>query len=170
MRIVTKQFTLRPLKLSDLNALTKNVNDKTIARYTGRIPYPYTVQNGRSWLRRKIQEQKKRIAYPRAIDINGELVGIIEICRIIRGHKASLGYWIAKKYRDQGIMSRAIREMVRYGFKTLKLKRIYAYVFPQNIASQKVLERNGFVKEGLLIKHVRKDNKFRDLFIFAKVK
>ncbi|MFC1688013.1 GNAT family N-acetyltransferase [Patescibacteria group bacterium] len=122
------------------------------------------------WLRKKIKEQKKRETFPRAIEVNGELVGVIEISRIIRGHKASIGYWISKKHRGQGIMSRAIKEMVRYGFKAFKLKRIYAYVFPKNTASQKVLEHNGFVKEGLLIKHIKKDNKFRDLYIFAKVK
>ena len=61
-------------------------------------------------------------------------------------------------------------ELVRIGFREFKLKKIYANIFTRNKASYRVLAKNGFVKEGLLIQHTKKDCKLLDEYIVAKYK
>jgi len=61
-----------------------------------------------------------------------------------------LGYDLNENYWNQGIISEAIRIITEYGFRTLNLHRIEAKVIPENIASSIVLEKNGYIKEGIM--------------------
>jgi len=103
------------------------------------------------------------------IDIDGRVVGSIGFSNI-EGHKAEIGAWLAEKYWNRGIMTEAARLATKFGFEKLKLKRIYAYTFSFNKASMKVLKKNGYKFEGILRKNIKKDNKFFDDYLFAKVK
>ena len=67
-------------------------------------------------------------------------------------------------------MSKVIKEVVNYGFRELKLKRISAKVFPFNKASMRVLEKNNFKFEGILKKEEKKGDKYIDAHVYAKVK
>ena len=169
--IKSKKFILRPFKRGDESSLKENINSKKIYQNTLNIPYPYTLKDAKDWIAKNLKEMKKRkpnmINF--AIDINGEVVGGIGLNKI-EGHKAEIGYWLAEKYWGQGIMTQAVKLVTEFGFKKLKLKRIYAYVFSWNKASMKVLEKAGYKLEGILRKDVKKNNKFIDTYLFAKVK
>lgn len=147
----------------------KNINNKKIYRNTLRIKYPYTINGARSWIKRSMKARNRKSGFKWAIDINSEVAGGIGLVRI-EGHQAEIGYWLAEKYWGQGIMTRAVRLVVNYGFNRLKLKRIFAYVFTFNKASQKVLFKSGFKKEGLLKKHAEKNGKYYDDYLYAKIK
>jgi [ribosomal protein S5]-alanine N-acetyltransferase len=67
-------------------------------------------------------------------------------------------------------MTEVVKEIIRYGFNELALRRIYAFVFPDNKASMRVLEKAGFIFEGILRKNVKKGDKLIDEYLFAKVK
>jgi len=67
-------------------------------------------------------------------------------------------------------MTKAVKEITKFGFEKLKLRRIYAYVFTYNIASKRVLEKAGYKCEGILKKDFKKDNKCIDAYLLAKVK
>ena len=67
-------------------------------------------------------------------------------------------------------MTQAIKEITKYGFRELKLRRVYALAFPFNKGSRRVLEKSGYKFEGTLKKEARKNNKFLDCCIFAKTK
>lgn len=86
------------------------------------------------------------------------------------GHKAEMGYWLGRKYWGGGMMTDAVKSIVSFGFKNLKLHRIYAGVFLFNKGSARVLEKNGFKLEGISKKEVKKDEEFIDAYIFAKVR
>ena len=169
--IKSNKFILRPFKRGDESSLKENINNKKIYRNTLSIPYPYTLKDAKDWITKNLKEMKRKrpnmINF--AIDINGEVVGGIGL-RKIEGHKAEIGYWLAEKYWGQGIMTKAVKLVTEFGFKKLKLKRIYAYVFSWNKASMKVLEKAGYKLEGILRKDVKKNNKFIDTFLFAKVR
>jgi len=64
-------------------------------------------------------------------------------------------------------MSEALQAAVRYGFEGLGLNRLYAYHMVRNPASGRVLEKNGFVQEGLLRQRVRKWGRFEDVALWA---
>ncbi len=103
------------------------------------------------------------------IDINGEVVGSVSFSKI-KEYKAELGYWLAEKYWNKGIITEAVKLATKFGFKKLKLKRIYIPTFSFNKASMRVTEKNDYKLEGVLRKNVKKDNKFIDEYIFAKIK
>ena len=159
-------------RMSDAESVAKNINDKNIYRNTFTIPYPYTLKDAKQWLCEIINNRRKKISESAvfAIEINGQAVGAISINKIKQEHKAEIGYWLGEKYQGKGIMTQAIKEITKYGFKELKLRRIYAQVFPFNEGSKKVLEKNGYKFEGTLKKGVKKNGKFFDCCIFAKTR
>ena len=169
--IKSKKFILRPYKKGDEKSLTLNINNKKIYRNTLHIPYPYTVKDAKKWVSDNLKEAKnkkfKSINF--VIDINGEVAGGIGFDSI-QEHKAEIGYWLGEKYHGQGIMTQAAKLVTKFGFEKLKLKRIYAFVFLWNKPSARVLEKNGFKLEGILIKNVKKDGKLLDNYLFAKIK
>ncbi|MGC9598870.1 MAG: GNAT family N-acetyltransferase [Minisyncoccia bacterium] len=165
-----KLFTLRPFRKGDEVSLARNINDKMIARKTLLIPHPYTLEDAKQWIKKNLNEAKKRkrqrISF--VIDIDGEVAGSLGFNKI-EDHKAELGYWLARKYWNKGIMTRAVKIFSKFGFRALGLKRIYAFAFPFNNASIRVLEKSGFIYEGLLRKHSKKGKTFLDGVLYAKV-
>ena len=79
-----------------------------------------------------------------------ELVGGLTMSNVRRGvtQSAVLGYWMGKPFTGCGYMTEAVRAVVNFGFETLHLHRLEAATMPNNIASIRVLERNGFRREG----------------------
>jgi len=169
--IKTGKFVLRPYRKGDGESLAKNINDKTIARSTLRIPYPYTLKDAKEWVRKNLKESRKKkpAEINFVVDINGEVAGGIGLSEI-KDHQAEIGFWVTRKHRNKGITTLALRKVTKYGFEKIKLKRIYACVFPFNKASMKILKKNGYKLEGVLRKDIKKGNKLLDNYLFAKVK
>ncbi len=169
--VIGKNLILRPLRKGDEFSLAKNINDKIIAKNTSRTPYPYKLKDGKKWVAKVLKQYKirKPAQLSLAIDFKGEVVGGIGLSTI-EGHQASVGYWLAKPFRGQGITTRALKRITNYGFNQLKLKRIYAKTFLFNPASSRVLEKAGFKFEGVLKKDTKKGKKYLDVNLFAKVK
>ena len=84
-------------------------------------------------------------------------------------HSAELGFWLGEPYWGQGYMADAIYKILNFGFKDLKLTRIYAHAFENNISSEKVLIKTGFEYEGLLKKFHKKGETFINSKLYAKV-
>ncbi|MGB5228245.1 MAG: GNAT family protein, partial [Eudoraea sp.] len=82
---------------------------------------------------------------------------------------AEIGYWIGEPYWGKGIATKAIKLITKYGFEDLKLVRIYAGVFEFNMVSMKVLENNGYKKEGVFKKAVFKNSNFFDEHRYFKL-
>ena len=167
----SKRFVLRPYRKSDIDSLVKIMNDKHFSRFMATIPYPYKRKDAKDWIKKCINSAKKknkfRVCF--ALDIDGKVVGGLSLDAIDR-HKAEIGYSIGKDFWSKGIMTEAVKLVTNFGFKKLKLKRIYAYVFSKNKASIKVLEKNAYKREGLLKKYYMKNGKLYDTYIYAKTK
>ena len=73
---------------------------------------------------------------------------------------AEIGYWIGQPFWGQGIAAKAVWLLVDHAFDELAMVRLYAGVFEYNIGSMRVLEKNGFLKEGISKKAVFKNGKF----------
>jgi ribosomal-protein-alanine N-acetyltransferase len=169
--IKTKCFTLRQLRMSDAQAIAKYINDKTIAHNLLSLPYPYTIDDAHDWLRRvyNVARRKNRTEINLGIEIDGEIVGGVGIFKI-HDHKAEIGYWLARQYWGRGIMTKAVKEITKFGFGQLGLRRLYAHVFPYNKGSMRVLEKAGYKFEGVLKKNVKKHSKLIDEYLWAKVR
>ena len=89
---------------------------------------------------------------------------------LAKGHLAQIGYWLAKPYWSQGIMTAVVGKACEHAVAQWKLVRITAYVFYVNVTSARVLEKNGFTCEGNLRKHFLKDRRFLDSKLYALVR
>ncbi len=169
--IKTKYFILRPLRASDDRRLAELLNNKKINRRMGNIPYPYNLKDAHVWLKKVIPEYRskepKKITF--AIEINKELVGAIDVNNVRFGHKAELGYWLGEEYWGKGIMSKVIKEIAGYAFRDLRLKRLQAHTFLFNPASRRVLEKNKFKLEGIIHRKIKKDKRYYDCYLLARV-
>lgn len=82
---------------------------------------------------------------------------------------ANIGYFLDRKYWNKGIMTECVRAVVKFGFESLELERIFTSVEPNNIASIKVLEKNGFTKEGHLRHCFPLNDGLHDCLIYGKL-
>ena len=163
-------FVIRRFRKDDRFSLQKSISDRSIYRYTLRIPFPYTLNHAEIWIRkcRSSYSEKCPSDLGFAVVASGWVVGGIGLA-YIEGHKAELGYWLAKNHRGRGVMTRAVRIICSFGFQKLKLRRIYATVFSRNKASARVLEKAGFRFEGVLRKENMKKGRLIAALLFAKV-
>ena len=108
-----------------------------------------------------------------AITIKGNprLIGIIGHYRIQpHNYRAEIGYMILPEYYGQGIVTEAIKEVVRFGFEEMNLHSIEAIIDPNNLASERVLQKNGFVKEAHILENEFFDGRFIDTVIYSLLK
>jgi RimJ/RimL family protein N-acetyltransferase len=81
-----------------------------------------------------------------------------------------LGYAIEPKERGKGYATEAVRQIVSMLFSTASIERIEALTDTENVASQRVLEKNGFKREGELRKLTLKDGQYRNEFIYGFIR
>ncbi|KAB3525920.1 GNAT family N-acetyltransferase [Alkaliphilus serpentinus] len=82
---------------------------------------------------------------------NSRLVGIIEAMDFNQKvNMVTIGYFLAEDQWGRGIASEAVRRLITFLFEVAEINRIHAEVMPDNVASKKVLLKNGFIKEGLV--------------------
>lgn len=160
-------FILRPWQKEDLDNLVAMANNKKIARYmTDAFPYPYTREAGIQFIKRNSKAQPVQVMAIVIEDKAAGGIGIFPQTDIMRKN-AEMGYWLGEPYWGQGIITRAIKEMTTYAFDTFDIERIYARPFGSNIASQKVLEKAGFILEAQIKKSIYKNGLFEDELIYA---
>jgi RimJ/RimL family protein N-acetyltransferase len=160
-------FSLRAWNPRDVGSLLKYADNSKIARnLTDKFPHPYTRQDGVNFISMASSFDPPRIF---AIDIECEAVGSIGIFPQEDVHRlnAEMGYWLAEPFWGLGIISRAIPQIVEYGFKTWDIRRIFARPYGTNLASQRVLEKNGFVLEARFSETLIKNGELLDELIYA---
>lgn len=167
MKSLPIEFKLRNWHENDLSSLVKYANNPLIAaNLTDKFPHPYTEENGKAFISFATQYDTHHIF---AIDINGEACGGIGIHpqSDIQRLNAELGYWLAEPFWGHGIISKAIPMVLDFAFREMPITRIFARPFARNIASQKVLEKNGFVLEARIEKSLIKNGVLEDELIYA---
>jgi RimJ/RimL family protein N-acetyltransferase len=158
---------LTPWKLDYATQLQRLANNSAIAQnLTNTFPHPFSVENAVQFITRTVEHQPTRIF---AIQYHEDIVGSIGLYpqTDIFSQNAELGYWVGEPYWGKGIVTAAILEMVAYGFANLPINRIFARPFGTNKASQRVLEKAGFVLEATLIGTIVKNDIVHDELIYA---
>ena len=160
-------FNLRKWEPGDLGSLLKYADNFEIAKnLMNRYPYPYTEEAGRQFI------EFSRTAGPShifAIEIEGEAAGSIGIHLMedIFCKNAELGYWLGEPFWSKGITTLAVGQMLDYAFETFDIERVFARPFHTNLASQRVLEKAGFVLEACLRSTIFKNGLFYDELIYG---
>jgi len=97
-----------------------------------------------------------------------KLIGLIGHYRIKPEHfRAEIGYMLLPEYHGKGIIVEAIKETIKYGFEIMNLHSIEAMIDPENLASEKVLQKSGFVKEAHLKQNEYYEGRFLDTVIYS---
>ena len=102
---------------------------------------------------------------------DGRLIGQLAITNVVRGpfRSANLGYWVAAGEQRRGHATSAVADACRFAFGEGCLHRLEAGTLVDNAASQRVLERNGFVRIGVSPRHLEIGGECRDHVLFARV-
>ncbi len=170
-RPVNQRVHLTELRASDRAALLNYLNEADIHRFTCRIPYPYTDAAFDEWSE-IVASATERFGEPinwAIRDRDESLIGGIGFDNLIKGHRAEIGYWLAKPYWGQGIMSSVVGSACEIAVSHWQLTRITAIVFEDNLASVRVLEKNGFAHEARLRKYFKREDHFSDAFLYARI-
>lgn len=102
---------------------------------------------------------------------NPKMIGLIGHYKInCESFRSEIGYMILPEYSKNGYTTEAVRAMLDYGFDDLKLHSIEAIIDPENKASERVLQKNGFVKEAHILENEYYDGKFLDTVIYSILK
>ena len=167
----TERLTLRLHAPSDIPALMPLIGAREVAETTLRIPHPYTESDAQGFMAGTKEE---------LLNGSGLRLGIVvretdTLCgggglRIEPDHRrAELGYWIGVPFWGKGYATEAARAMVKYGFETLRLHRIFASHIVSNSASAKVLRKIGMHHEGRQRGHILKWGEFLDIEMYGMV-
>ncbi|MCL1039342.1 GNAT family N-acetyltransferase [Shewanella submarina] len=145
----SQRIVLRPYRQSDAKSIQKLAGATVIAEMTANIPHPYLEGMAEDWISKHEPWFQNREAVVLAIQLadTGEHIGAISITQI-DGLSGNLGYWLGVPYWGNGYCSEAASLVVKYGFNKFGLDLIYARHLPENLASGKVLSKNGFVFKG----------------------
>lgn len=163
---------IRKWKISDAKDLAMALSNKKIQdNLRDGLPYPYTEQDGMSYISAMLSaDENETFAF--AIIVDGKAVGSIGVFRQGNIHRqtAELGYYIAEEYWGKGIMTEAVIQICEYVFEKSDIIRIYAEPFAYNAASCRVLEKAGFQYEGTLRSNAVKSGKVIDMKMYALLK
>lgn len=177
MRLETKRLILRDLTIKDKGSFIKNINNLKVSRYLALVPYPYTKKDFNWWINecKKKSKEKLRTIYDFNIELKStkEVIGAIGVSKIDKFNgTATIGYWLGEDYWRQGIMSEAVRKIIYFCFKTLKLRRINVSASPKNKASNSLIKKMGFKYEGRKRKSLRMKStgKIHDQNIYGLLK
>src|SRR5499427_2364178 len=102
---------------------------------------------------------------------DGALVGGLTLANIRRGvaQAGSLGYWLGEPFVRQGYMSAAVKALIPFAFANLRLHRLEAACIPTNIASIRLLEKCGFVREGHAREYLCINGVWQDHLLYARL-
>jgi ribosomal-protein-alanine N-acetyltransferase len=160
-------LSLREVEQNDIEDIARLANDRDIAAMTASLPYPYTKNNAKTWLDYVNNTQSEHVF---AIEHDNRFIGIIGLVHESENNRAELGYWLGKEYWNRGFASAAVQIVLGYAFTVLQVSKVYAQAFGSNIASHKVLEKNGFVREGCLERHFVRMGTTHDILYFGLLK
>jgi RimJ/RimL family protein N-acetyltransferase len=170
MEIKGDGFILRELRLTDAEPLQKHADNPEIFNALfDRFPSPYTLADAIDFIRLRIADI---VQTKFAIVINGELAGVIgiDLRDDIYRKSALIGYWLGQEHWGKGVMPKAVKLVVDYGFANLDIVRLQAGVLGNNPKSMRVLEKAGFVKEGVFKDAIIKNNVVLDEHLYAILK
>ena len=161
------KIELKQWALSDAKELTSLCNAVDRRFLSDRLPYPYMEKDAEEWLK-MVTDNDTITGIYRAIVYDGKLIGSISVEK--KDDDAEIGYMLLNEYSNKGIGTEAVRQVCSIAFKILSLEQITANVFQPNIASIRVLLKNGFKYKGAIPNAVIKDGNVYDLLIYVLTK
>lgn len=167
--IESERLILRQITNDDVNEVFELRSNPVTMKYIPR-PLVKTTEDALEHIA-MIQEKivlNEGINWGITLKGNADIVGIIGYYRMQpENYRAEIGYILLPEYHRKGIITEAVKQLITFGFDDLKLHTIEAIIDPENLASEKVLLKCGFIKEGHLRECQFYDGKFIDKVIYS---
>ncbi len=169
----TKRLVLRMPRMDDAAAIFAGwAQDPEVTQYLTWRPHE-RIEQTQEFVRTCLSAWENQTRFPYMITLkeNGEVIGMID--PRIEGTKVGIGYGAARAYWGKGYVTEATRVVIDWAFQQPSIFRVYATTDVENIASQRVLEKVGMQREGILRKFILHPNisdQPRDSYMYAIVK
>ena len=169
MTLAGERCTLRRWRTSDAASLVRHANNVNVAKHLrDRFPSPYTWKDAQLFLTAASSEEPQTNF---AIEVAGEAAGGLGFVpgNDVERYSAEVGYWLGEACWGRGVVTEALVLFTRHAFTDLGLLRLFALPLADNVASIRVLEKAGYVAEGILRSSCVKFGQRRDQAIYAIV-
>lgn len=162
---------LKKWTMEDKESLQKICSSADRRYLAERMPDPYTLEDAQWWLE-MVREKDGKDGVFRAVVADGKIVGNISVEKKSDVYRkdAELGYVLQTEQWSRGIMTQAVSQICRIAFEELDLLRITGLVYEPNLASRRVLEKNGFCLEGIMKNAVVKGEQVYNLCVYGKLR
>jgi len=158
-----EEVLLRPFERGDVAAIVAACQDPEIPRWTS-VPAPYTESDALAWL-----DSTEEESFAVVDGSSGDLLGSIGV-RFLGDGVAEVGYWVAKEARGRGVATRALILVAGWVFENTEVGRVQLRADTENIASQRVAEKAGFVREGVMRAALALKGERRDVVMYSRVR
>jgi RimJ/RimL family protein N-acetyltransferase len=164
--------TLRPWTDADIQDVADACRDPEIARWIDEVPAPYTRRDARAYVATARRGWKDGSLWAFAVTdaASGDVLGSCGVGWQDRPNAvAEIGYWVRSRDRGRGIATRAVRLAARWVFEQCGVRRLQLRADVLNVPSQRVAERAGFQREGVLrsIRYSRRQERRVDFVLYS---
>ncbi|MBL6674834.1 MAG: GNAT family N-acetyltransferase [Alphaproteobacteria bacterium] len=135
----TNNLIIKKPSEKHLNSLIKELNNWNISKWLIEVPYPYTVDDAKYWVKKTKQDE-----YSFNIYLKNKLIGGLSLANQRENSKWVLGYWIGEEYWGNGYAIEACENLISYFFSNTNNSIIYASHMKDNIKSKKIIINLGF--------------------------
>ena len=168
-RLQSDLVTLQKYSLEDLHELFEAISVSTERVYP-RLPWchpNYTIAETEAWLKTRPRRWHEGKEFGFTIRHQGKIVGGCGIGICSQARSGNLGYWLRTGCTGKGYATEATKLLAEFGIKQLQLKRIEIVASVKNISSQRVAERAGACKEGIIRNRLSIHGKFHDAVVYS---
>jgi ribosomal-protein-alanine N-acetyltransferase len=165
-------YILREQKIEDAENFFRYYSDPVVNKYiVSSIPTSIeeTIMELKYWI--NVFDHNDGIYFAIANKNDNKMIGSIGVSGANRNHnRIEASYDLAEEYWGRGIMTRALKAVLKYSFEELKFNRIEAFAIAENVSSNKVLKKCGFLFEGNLRQHRFHNEKYIDIGIYSALR
>jgi len=163
---------IRAWRMSDAADLAAALNNPNIQdNLRDGLPCPYTEKDAGDYIDAMLRADKNA-TFAFAITVDDKAIGSIGVFRKdnIHSRTAEMGYYISELFWGQGLGTSAVKQTCKYIFENTDILRIFAEPFAYNTASRRILEKSGFLCEGILRANAVENGKVQDMALYALLK
>ncbi|WP_342434154.1 GNAT family protein [Neobacillus sp. FSL H8-0543] len=168
----TERLFLRKISLKDVDDMFSYCSKEEVAKYVTWNAHR-TISDTMEFVEFTLEQYANKKVAPWGIEYkeNGKLIGSIDFVSWQLNHKtAEIGYVLSQDYWGNGIITEAVKEVIRFGFEKMGVVRIQARCFEENAGSERVMEKAGMSFEGTLRKAMLAKGKHQNLKVYSIVK
>jgi RimJ/RimL family protein N-acetyltransferase len=168
----TPRLQLRALVEEDATEMARYLNDREVADGLTYSPYPYTLDTAKTWLKDVAfaAQQGQSLYWAITHRESRAFMGTIgfSLCRM--HDKAEMHYWLGRSYWNHGYMTEAAKALIPFIFAQEHIHRLEVNHFTRNVASERVIEKCGFIFEGELRAYVKRFGRYENVRFYSLLK